>query len=126
MIKRNPFLLASRNRFYHCCTSFRGNGSQKQLPSVLAPVVGYYYYYKPSCNNTNYYHGYVTPISFRMLTTTATIPTSSTVIPSGPSGGISPEVQTQVLDTCADIHSSIMALNERLRGPLPKNSVSVF
>ena len=38
--------------------------------------------------------------------------------------GISPEVQTQVLDTCAELHSSIMTLNEKLHGPLAKNSVS--
>lgn len=31
-------------------------------------------------------------------------------------------IQKQVLDKCADLHSSIMPLNEKLRGPLAKNS----
>ena len=31
-------------------------------------------------------------------------------------------IQKQVLDTCANLHSSIMPLNEKLRGPLAKNS----
>jgi hypothetical protein len=72
--------------------------------------------------------------SFRLLTTTSynAATNSSTVIQSrsstsgGGRGGILPEVQTQVLDTCTDIHSSIMALNEKLRGPLPKNSVRPY
>ncbi len=76
---------------------------------------------------------YITPMStFRLYTTasqnTAIVTANSSNAfqkrSSSSGGGILPEVQTQVLDTCTDIHSSIMALNEKLRGPLPKNSVS--
>lgn len=75
-----------------------------------------------------------TPMSsFRLYSTTSqntaigTTNSSSAIQErSTSSGGILPEVQTQVLDTCTDIHSSIMALNEKLRGPLPKNSVSPY
>jgi hypothetical protein len=82
---------------------------------------------------------HISPISsFRLLTAAsnnnATTNSCSAVIQSrsststsgGGRGGILPEVQTQVLDTCTDIHSSIMALNEKLRGPLPKNSVRPY
>eukprot|EP00588_Corethron_pennatum_P007047 CAMPEP_0194291958 /NCGR_PEP_ID=MMETSP0169-20130528/44558_1 /TAXON_ID=218684 /ORGANISM="Corethron pennatum, Strain L29A3" /LENGTH=575 /DNA_ID=CAMNT_0039039989 /DNA_START=28 /DNA_END=1755 /DNA_ORIENTATION=- len=35
---------------------------------------------------------------------------------------IDPEVQTEVMRCCAELHSSAMPLNERIRGPLEKNS----
>ena len=35
---------------------------------------------------------------------------------------IEPNVQSQILSQCAEIHSSIMPLNEKLRGPLAKHS----
>ena len=35
---------------------------------------------------------------------------------------IDPLLQTQVLDQCERLHSSIMPLNEKIRGPLAKNS----
>lgn len=35
---------------------------------------------------------------------------------------VNAEIQRQVMDECAALHSSIMPLNEKLRGPLAKNS----
>jgi GTP-binding protein EngB required for normal cell division len=35
---------------------------------------------------------------------------------------IDPRLQTRVLDKCADLHASVMPLNEKLQGPLAKNS----
>ena len=35
---------------------------------------------------------------------------------------IDPAVQTEITDKCASLHSSVMPLNEKLRGPLAKNS----
>jgi len=39
-----------------------------------------------------------------------------------PTEKIDPAIQTEILDKCASLHSSIMPLNEKLRGPLAKNS----
>ncbi len=35
---------------------------------------------------------------------------------------IEPSIQTEILENCKSLHSSIMPLNEKLRGPLAKNS----
>lgn len=35
---------------------------------------------------------------------------------------IDPSVQSEIIDKCTSLHSSIMPLNEKIRGPLAKNS----
>ena len=64
--------------------------------------------------------GYI--ISLRVVGFRALSTSSSSV--SSPATPLDPEIQSAVLTACSDLHSSILPLNARLRGPLGSSSAS--